>query len=94
MFIEVQNMKVRPLGDRVLVRPIKNSQKTSSGIYLPDLVDKMKTALVLAVGNDPAVGVKEGDTIIYEDFGSIEIEINGEILLIFKAKDILAKLEN
>ena len=73
-------MNIKPLGDRVLVKPKKEEEVTASGIVLPDTVDKEKKAEgeVVAVGNGPAIaalGLKVGDKILYKKWGGEEIKV-------------------
>ncbi len=71
---------IKPLGNRVLVKPNAEEEITASGIVLPDTVDKEKKAegVIAAVGNGPAVaalGLKVGDKILYKKWGGEEIKI-------------------
>jgi len=73
-------MNIRPLGDRVLVKPKLEDEVTASGIVLPDMVDKEKKAEgeIIAVGNGEYVaklGLKVGDRILYKKWGGEEIKI-------------------
>lgn len=73
-------MNIKPLGDRVLVRPAKEEEVTASGIVLPETVDKEKKAegVIVAVGNGDAVtklGLKIGDRILYKKWGGEEVKV-------------------
>lgn len=73
-------MNIKPLGDRVLVKPGKEEEVTASGIVLPDTVDKEKKAEgeIVAVGNGDTIaklGLKVGDKILYKKWGGEEIKI-------------------
>ena len=87
-------MKIRPLSDRVLVRPIEVETKTSAGIIIPDTAkEKPLNGTVLAVGQgtkDEAMVLKEGDKILYGKYSGTEVEIDGEKLLIMRQSDVLA----
>ena len=92
---------IRPLEDRILVRPEEGEETTVSGIVIPDTAkEKPQEGTVLAVGpgkrSDTGelipVDVKEGDTVIYSKYGGTEIKIEGEDLLILSARDVLAIL--
>ncbi len=86
-------MQIKPLKDRVLVAPEKKQEKTSSGIYLPDANEKMRTGKVVAVGDDEKeIRVKPGDTVLYESFSGNELEYDGEKYVLLHAADVLAKL--
>ena len=92
-------MQIKPLGDRVLVKPIIAEEVTASGIVLPDTVDKEKKAEgeIVALGNGEQVaklGLKIGDRIIYKKWGGEEIktgrgkdEIEYKILYVGKDED-------
>lgn len=91
--------QVRPLGDRVLVRPIEREEVTKSGIVLPDTAkEKPQRGEVLAVGqgrvNDKGdrmpMDVKAGDQVLFAKYAGTELKIDDEELLILSEKDILA----
>ena len=87
-------MKIKPLGNRVLLKLIEAEEKTKSGLYIPDSAkEKPLQAKVIAVGDGDKVKVKPGQTVIYESFGGSEIKINNEKHLIMDVKDILAVVE-
>jgi chaperonin GroES len=92
---------IRPLEDRILVRPEEGEETTVSGIVIPDTAkEKPQEGTVLAVGpgkrSDSGelipVDVSEGDRVIYSKYGGTEIKIEGEDLLILSARDVLAIL--
>jgi len=93
--------KVKPLGSRVLVKPLSTEEKTKSGIYLPETAkEKPEEGEVLEVGEGKYIGekmvplsVKKGDKIIFNKYGPDEIKVDGEELLIVKEEDILAIIE-
>lgn len=81
---------IKPLADRVVAVREKAASKTASGIYLPDgAKEKPVMATVEAVG--PQVqGIKVGDRILYKEYSTTEIKINGVEYLIVKEEDVLA----
>ena len=87
-------MNIRPLADRVLVKPAAAEEKTVSGIIIPDTAkEKPLKGDVIAVGNgtkDEEMVVKEGDKVLYGKYAGTEIEIDGEKYLIMRQSDILA----
>ncbi len=87
-------MNIRPLADRVLVKPAAAEEKTVSGIIIPDSAkEKPLKGDVIAVGNgtkDEEMVVKEGDKVLYGKYAGTEIEIDGENYLIMRQSDILA----
>ena len=96
-------MNLKPLGDRVLVKPAPKEEKTSSGLYIGSAAQELpQRGEVLAVGtgkldqngNRIALDVKVGDQVFYGKFGGTEVKVDGEELLLLRADDILAVLED
>ncbi|HYS45078.1 MAG TPA: co-chaperone GroES [Rhizomicrobium sp.] len=95
-------MKFRPLGDRVVVRRIKEDQKTAGGIIIPDTVaEKPQEGEVISVGPGAldesgkrvAPEVKAGDNVLFGKWSGTEVKLDGEELLIMKESDIMGVLE-
>ena len=95
-------MQLRPLGDRVLVKPEKAEQKTASGLYISSgAQEKPQRGEVIAVGagklDDKGeripVDVKVGDVVIYGKYGGNEVKIDGEDYLLMRDSDIYAVVE-
>ncbi|MBX3356351.1 MAG: co-chaperone GroES [Phycisphaeraceae bacterium] len=96
-------MKVRPLGDKILVRRDEAATKTDSGIYLPESAkDKPKQGKIIAVGDgnlNRETGtrlpftVKKGDSVIFSSYAGTEVKIDGENFLIMTEDDILGVIE-
>ena len=96
-------MKFRPLGDRVVVRRIKEDQKTAGGIIIPDTVqEKPQEGEVISIGPgaiDENTGkrtpleVKPGDMVLFGKWSGSEVKVDGEELLIMKESDIMGVLE-
>ena len=94
-------MKLKPLGDRLIVRAIEEEETTASGIVLPDTAkEKPQRGKVLAVG-DGKVGddgkrvpldVSEDDEVLYSKYGGTEIKDYGDDVLILRESDVLAKV--
>ena len=89
--------KVRPLADRVLVRPAQAEQQTASGIIIPDTAkEKPQKGEVIAVGpgkKDEPTTVKEGNSVLYGKYSGTEINVDGEDVLIMRESDILAVID-
>ena len=87
-------MKIKPLADRVLVKPAAAEEKTVGGIIIPDSAkEKPLKGKVVAVGNgtkDEEMVVKAGDSVLYGKYAGTEIELDGEIYLIMRQSDLLA----
>jgi len=93
-------VKLQPLADRLVVKPIEAEEKTKTGIYLPDTAkEKPQEGKVLFVGPGRlsedgkriAMDVKVGDIVIYSKYGGTEIKFDDEELVILRESDILAK---
>jgi chaperonin GroES len=93
-------VKLQPLGDRVIVKPIEGEEVTKGGIVLPDTAkEKPQEGKVLAVGPGRlaedgkriAMEVKVGDVVLYVKYGGTEVKIEGEELMVLRESDILAK---
>ena len=91
--------KLTPIGDRVVVKPEPEEQKTKSGIVIPDSAkEKPSEGTVVAVGTGRIldngqkvpVEVKIGDKVIYSKYGGTEVKIDDEEYIILAEKDILA----
>jgi chaperonin GroES len=97
-------MKLKPLGDRLIVRAIEEEEKTASGLLLPDTAkEKPQKGEVIAVGEGRfdedgdkriPLDVAAGDTVLYSKYGGTEIKVDGEDLLVLRESDVLAKIEN
>lgn len=83
---------LKPLGDRVIAVAEETKSKTASGLYLPDNAkEKSKISKVVAVGKDVKT-VKTGDKIIYKEYSTTEVKLDGTEYIIVKEEDILATL--
>lgn len=83
---------LKPLADRVLIEPSPAEEKTASGIIIPDTAkEKPLKGKIVAVGNgkkDEPMTVKNGDTVIYGQYGGTEIKLDGKTYLIMREADI------
>ncbi len=96
------SLSLKPLGDRVVVKPIEQDEMTVGGIMLPDTAkEKPQKGEILAVGpgsrNDAGervvLDVKVGDTVLYAKYAGTEIKLDGEKVLVLRESDILAIVE-
>ncbi|MBQ0158226.1 MAG: co-chaperone GroES [Bacteroidales bacterium] len=89
-------MNIKPLADRVLIKPAPAEEKTIGGIIIPDTAkEKPLQGEVIAAGNgtkDEAMVLKAGDTVLYGKYSGTEIEHEGEKYLIMRQSDVLAIL--
>ena len=96
-------MRLRPLGDRVVVKPVEREERTKSGIVLPDTAkEKPQEGLIEAVGNGRFIeapgkreplDVKVGDRVVYAKYAGSEIKLEETEYLILSEKDILAVVQ-
>lgn len=89
-------MKLIPIGERVVLKPVKAEEKTKSGIYLPKGTEEKKQGIIEAAGTSKEgkpLPLNKGDKIIYGGYSSEEIEIDNEKYLIIEFKDVIAKIE-
>ena len=96
-------MNLRPLEDRIVVRPSESEETTASGLVIPDTAkEKPQQGEVLAAGPGRRseqtgeiipLDIAVGDTVVYSKYGGTEITIEGEDLLILTSRDVLAKVE-
>ncbi|MFA5786783.1 MAG: co-chaperone GroES [Actinomycetota bacterium] len=95
-----KKLNLKPLEDRIVVKPDEGEEKTASGIVIPDTAkEKPQEGEVLAVGPGRiaeqsgqriALDVKVGDKVIYSKYGGTEVKIDGVEYLILSARDVLA----
>ena len=102
MFVQEENMKFRPLHDRILVRRIESDERTKGGIIIPDTAkEKPQEGEVIATGpgarNEQgeivALDVKQGDRVLFGKWSGTEIRLDGEDLLIMKESDVMGILD-
>ena len=94
-------MKLKPLGDRLIVKALKSEDKTKGGIVLPDSAkEKSQQAKVIAVGSGKVIDgkivpleVKKGDKILFGKYSGDEVKVDVEDYLIIKESDVLAIIE-
>jgi chaperonin GroES len=95
-------MKLRPLGDRLVVEPIEQEERTAGGIILPETAkEKPQEGKVLAAGPGRRdedgdyipMDVKVGDRVLYAKYAGTEVKLEGKKLLILKESDVLAVVE-
>jgi len=94
-------MNLRPLGDRVVLKPVEREEKTKSGIVLPDtakekpqegLVEAVGTGRILATGTKVPMELKVGDRVLYAKYAGNEFKLDDVEYLVISEKDVLAVL--
>jgi chaperonin GroES len=98
--MEAHTMNLKPLEDRIVVRPNEAETQTASGLVIPDTAkEKPQQGEVLAVGPGKrsetsgeliAVDINAGDTVLYSKYGGTEVTVDGEDLLVLNGRDVLA----
>ena len=96
-------MKLRPLGDRVVVKPLTHDEVTASGIIIPETVDKERPERgeIIAIGpgklldngSFAPMGVKVGDQVVFKKYSPDEVKIDKEEFLVISESDIMAVIE-
>lgn len=86
---------IKPLGQNVLIAPLKEDTKTKSGIVLPETVnqEKPQEGKVVATGDSEKIKVKKNQRVIFEKYAGAEVKIEGKEYLIIKNENILAVIE-
>jgi chaperonin GroES len=86
----MSKVPITPTGERVVAVAIEAENKTASGLYLPEAAkEKSKVAEVKAIGAD-VKGIKVGDKIVYKEYSTTDIKIDGVDYIIVKEEDVLA----
>lgn len=96
-------IKIKPIGDRVLIEPIEEDNTTKSGIVIPDTAEKERPekGKIIAVGTGRIaddgkpipMSIKEGQIVLFSKYGPTEIKVDGKEYLITKEEDVLAIIE-
>ena len=94
-------MNLKPLGDRIVVRPLEESETMKSGLYIPDTAkEKPQVAEIVAVGpggivdgKEIVMQVKPGDRVLISKYAGTEVKVDGQELIIVRQNDILAVVE-
>jgi len=94
-------MKIKPLGDRVVVKPLEQESKTKSGIIIPDTAkEKSHRGKIIACGEGKyddgklvPMSVKVGDTVLYKEYSGDDFKLDGEEVVVLKEEDIIAIIE-
>lgn len=93
----MKNVNIKPLSDRVLIKPDTAESKTISGIIIPDTAkEKPQQGMVVAVGNgkkNEPITVKTGDKVLYGKYSGTELKHEGEDYMIMRESDIVAIIQ-
>lgn len=89
----MSNLKIQPMGARVLIQPLEQESKTSSGLFLPETAkEKPQTGMVVAVGDDENIKLKVNDKVLFAKYTGTEFKLDGQEYLLMECSDVLAKL--
>ncbi len=84
---------IQPLGTRVLIRPLQQENKTTSGLYLPESAkEKPQTGEVIAIGDDENIKLKVKDKVLFAKYSGTEFKFDGMDYLLLESNDVLARL--
>ncbi len=95
-------MSIRPLGDKIVIKVIEDTEKTEGGIFIPDSAkEKPQKGEVIAVGPGKTLEdgkreemeVKTGDVVLFAKYAGTDVKMNDEVLKIMSVKDVLGVLE-
>lgn len=88
-------INIQPMGTRVLIKPLEQESKTSSGLLLPETAkEKPQTGLVVAIGDDEEIKLKVNDKVLFAKYSGTEFKMDGTEYLLLEANDVLAKFLN
>ncbi|NPV56012.1 MAG: co-chaperone GroES [Anaerolineae bacterium] len=86
-------IKIQPLGTRVVIKPMEQEGKTASGLYIPETAkEKPQSGKVVAVGDSEDVKLKLGDKVLYAKYTGTEFKLDGQDYLLMECNDVLAKM--
>jgi chaperonin GroES len=86
-------INIQPMGTRVLIRPLEQEAKTTSGLYLPETArEKPQTGEVVAIGDDEGIKLKVKDKVLFAKYSGTEFKFENVDYLLLESNDILARL--
>lgn len=91
----MSELRIQPLGTRVVIKPLEQESKTASGLYIPETAkEKPQSGLVMAIGDDEDIKLKVDDRVLFAKYTGTEFKLDGEDYLLMECNDILARLLN
>ncbi len=91
----MSELNIQPMGARILVKPLEQEAKTTSGLYIPETAkEKPQTGLVVAVGDDEDIKLQVNDKILFAKYTGTEFKMDGVEYLLMECGDVLAKFMN
>lgn len=89
----MSEVKIQPLGTRILIRPLEQEGKTASGLFLPETAkEKPQMGKVIAIGDDEGIKLKANDKVLFAKYSGTEFKMDGVEYLLLEANDVLARL--
>lgn len=89
----MSEIKIQPMGARILVKPLEQESKTATGLYIPETAkEKPQTGIVMAVGDEEEIKLRVKDKVLFAKYSGTEIKIGNEDYLIMECGDVLAKV--
>jgi chaperonin GroES len=93
--MNMSDIKIEPLGARVVIKPLEQETKTASGLLIPESAkEKPQTGQVVAMGDDEDIKLEVGDRILFAKYTGTEFKLDGQDYLLMEYSDILARLLN
>ena len=91
----MSELKIQPLGTRVVIETLEHESKTPSGIYIPETAkEKPQTGQVLAIGDSEDIRLKVGDKVLFAKYSGTEFKLDGQEYILMECNDVLARLLN
>jgi chaperonin GroES len=89
----MSELKIQPLGTRMVIKATEGESKTTSGLYIPETAkEKPQTGLVMAVGDSEDIKLKEGDKVLFAKYTGTEFKLDGKDYLLMECSDVLARM--
>ena len=89
----MNELKIQPLGTRVVVKPLEQESKTASGLYIPETAkEKPQSGLVMAIGDSEDVKLKLGDKVLFAKYTGTEFKLDNQEYILMEYNDVLARL--
>lgn len=91
----MNELKIQPLGTRVVIKPLEQESKTASGLYIPETAkEKPQSGLVMAIGDSEDVKIKLGDKVLFAKYTGTEFKLDNQEYILMECNDVLARLLN
>lgn len=89
----MSDIKIQPLGTRVVIKASEQASTTASGIFIPDIAkEKPQYGIVVAVGDSEDIKLKVGDKILFAKYTGTEFKLDNEEFILMECNDVLARL--